>query len=412
MRSFFKKPDWAAAGDESNTADFYRRSKQTYGDIIAANRQQQQQQQQHRPATTTPDPPPSDRESAKTAPKRRRVTRRNNEPSSDDSITKSLNGDLGQEIEENHDKETTQESAQGNGKMVSLKSPPTAAPPPSDENAAVIIESSPDSTNLHDSHSANPTNEKSDSPHDDIRSPANDESHNETRNNNTSRANSSRPPEVTTHSDSPKTPISEENDEVVHILITSEIKNTRTLLVHRRMSQRFRDVRVAWCERQGFDNKMTSSVYLTWNKRRLFDVTTCRSLGAKRPSSLIYGNSQFEDEASSENEPLRIHVEAVTDELLQAQADASSSSSKPSKSEVKPEPSFSITLRSRDHEEIWIKVRKRTKISQIINDFRAKARLPSDTNIQLSFDGDVLDPASRLEAHDIAEDDLIEVLFK
>jgi hypothetical protein len=408
MRSFFNKPAWAAAGDESNTADFYRRSKQTYGDIIAANRQQ------HRAATTTPDPP-TDRETAKPAPKRRRVTRRDDQPS-DDSATNSLNGDLDQGTGENDDKGIIQEGAQGNGEIVTLKGPTITALPPSDENAAVTIASSPESTNstnLHDSYDANSANEKADSPLDNKGSLTNDESHhNESRNNNTSRANSSRPAEAI-HSDSTKDHVPEENDEVVQIYITSAIKNTRPLVVHRRISQRFRDVRVTWCERQGFDNKMTSSVYLTWNKRRLFDVTTCRSLGVKGASSPIYDTSQFEDETSPENEPLRIHVEAVTDELLQSQADDTLHfSSKPAKSEVKPEPSFSIALRSQDHEEMWIKVRKRTKVSQILNDFRARASVPSDTNIQLSFDGDILDPASRLEAHDIAEDDLIEVLFR
>ncbi|QKX62611.1 uncharacterized protein TRUGW13939_09772 [Talaromyces rugulosus] len=410
MRSFFNKPAWAAAGDESNTADFYRRSKQTYGDIIAANRQQ------HRAATTTPDPP-SDRGTAKPAPKRRRVTRRDDQPS-DDSTTNSLNGDLDQGTggNDNDDKGIVQESAQGNGEIVTLKSPTITALPPSDENAAIAIASSPESTNstkLHDSYDSNSANEKADSPLGGKRPLTNDESHNnESRNNNTSRANSSRPPEAL-HSDFTKDRVPEENDEIVQIFVSSAIKNTRPLLVHRRISQRFRDVRVTWCERQGFDNKMTSSVYLTWNKRRLFDVTTCRSLGVKGASSPIYDTSQFEDETSPGNEPLRIHVEAVTDELLQSQADETlHSSSKLAKSEVKPEPSFSIALRSRDYEEIWIKVRKRTKVSQILNDFRARASVPSDTNIQLSFDGDILDPASRLEAHDIAEDDLVEVLFR
>ncbi|CRG87897.1 hypothetical protein PISL3812_04918 [Talaromyces islandicus] len=401
MRSFFNKPTWAATGDESNTTDFYRRSKQTYGDIIAANRKQ------HQAATTTPDPPTS----GETAnlPKRRRVARLD-DSSSDNSITNSLNGDTDQGTGGNNDKGAVQEKSE----TVSIENPAITTPPPPTENAPIAIASSSESTNLHDAYDANSANETPNSGLEDKQSPTNDdESRNKSRNNDTSRTNYSQPRDQTPHGDSTKDHIPDEDDAVVQILITSQIKNTRSLIIHRRVSQRFRDVRVAWCERQGFDNKMTSSVYLTWNKRRLFDVTTCRSLGLKNLSSPIFDHSQFGDEASPGNQPLRLHVEAVTDELLQSQTDdALHSSSKPGKSEAGPEPSFSIALKSRDQEEIWIKVRKRTKVSQILNDFRARANVPSDTNIQLSFDGDILDPASRLETHDIAEDDLIEVLFR
>jgi hypothetical protein len=37
--SFFKKPSWAIKNTEETGTDFYRRSEQTYSDIIAANRE-------------------------------------------------------------------------------------------------------------------------------------------------------------------------------------------------------------------------------------------------------------------------------------------------------------------------------------------------------------------------------------
>lgn len=35
MPSFFKRPTWANVGGEDSRPDFYRRSDQTYGDVIS-----------------------------------------------------------------------------------------------------------------------------------------------------------------------------------------------------------------------------------------------------------------------------------------------------------------------------------------------------------------------------------------
>lgn len=110
------------------------------------------------------------------------------------------------------------------------------------------------------------------------------------------------------------TPPSAPPDPVLHILITSSIPNTEPLLVNRRLSQRLKDVRLAWAERQRFSPDYSGKVFLTWRGKRLFDVTSCRSLGITAgPNGRIMarGENVVDDEG-------RIHLEAMTTEILEA----------------------------------------------------------------------------------------------
>jgi hypothetical protein len=120
---------------------------------------------------------------------------------------------------------------------------------------------------------------------------------------------------------------------VIQILITSRIPNTEPLIVNRRLAQRLKDVRLAWCSRQGFDDHTTRDIFLTWRGKRLFDFTTCESLGIELDpeGNLETGDATDEfswPELDSEgnlvigvlaNEfsgPNRIHMEAMTTKLF------------------------------------------------------------------------------------------------
>ncbi|KAL8943652.1 MAG: hypothetical protein Q9216_000940 [Gyalolechia sp. 2 TL-2023] len=104
-------------------------------------------------------------------------------------------------------------------------------------------------------------------------------------------------------------------DPVVSILITSRIINTSPLIVNRKVSQRLKDVRITWCQRQGFTADMTASIFLTWRGKRLFDVTTCKSLGIGVDSS---GNIVMKGQKDILGEEERqIHMEAMTAEILE-----------------------------------------------------------------------------------------------
>ena len=104
-------------------------------------------------------------------------------------------------------------------------------------------------------------------------------------------------------------------DSVVRILITSRIANTGPLAVDRKISQRLKDVRVTWCERQGFAKEFISNVFLTWRGKRLFDVTTCKSLGIAVDQDGNVLTKAQKDILGEEDG--RIHMEAMTKEILE-----------------------------------------------------------------------------------------------
>ena len=103
-------------------------------------------------------------------------------------------------------------------------------------------------------------------------------------------------------------------DPTLQILITSKLDNTVPLIVSRRLSQRLKDVRLAWAKRQSFNNDFTDTVFLTWRGKRVFDVTTCRSLGIT-----VDGIGRVSTKGASwEEEEGHIHMEAMTTRLLEA----------------------------------------------------------------------------------------------
>ena len=112
----------------------------------------------------------------------------------------------------------------------------------------------------------------------------------------------------------PPPPMDAPKDPVLQILITSKLENTTPLIVNRRTSQRLKDVRVLWCDRQKFGPDKAASVFLTWRGKRVFDVTSCKSLGIAADED---GNVRFKglDTAFGDDER-QIHMEAMTEEIL------------------------------------------------------------------------------------------------
>lgn len=111
------------------------------------------------------------------------------------------------------------------------------------------------------------------------------------------------------------TPPLPQPDSIVQIMITSQIENTEPLIVRRKVSQRLKDVRLAWCHRQEFSPEFIPTVFLTWKGKRLFDVTTCKSLGItvdQYGNILVKGHKDIMEEVVGQ-----IHMEAMTDKILE-----------------------------------------------------------------------------------------------
>lgn len=109
-------------------------------------------------------------------------------------------------------------------------------------------------------------------------------------------------------------PPTSQPDPILQILITSRIDNTIPLIVSRRVSQRLKDVRLAWANRQNFTTDFTDTVFLTWRGKRVFDVTTCRSLGITVDAMGRISTTG----GSWEEEEGQIHMEAMTAKILEA----------------------------------------------------------------------------------------------
>ncbi|KAJ5514879.1 Ubiquitin supergroup [Penicillium fimorum] len=379
--SFFKKPTWAVKNTGETGTDFYRRSEQTYSDIIAANREAHQKQ---------PKAPeiPEDTEDTKQK-KRRRISEEKGKGRDDSSPVQDVTRKVDRvQIVVPKPQELSDSSHDS--------SPESAKPVKQRETTQThspehLVSQSPQKASGPASPGALPVQP--------VIVLADDSK--------TRSPRSVEPPQ-------PVQPPKPVDDPVVQIMISSEIANTKPLLVHRKMSQRLRDVRLAWCNRQNFDPHIQSSVYLTWKGRRLFDVTTCRSLGinTEKNSGGILG---FDDDSAGQKE-LRIHMEAVSDLPLPVKQpttpdnDKSPTESQPPE-EDQGEP-MKLILRSLGYDDFRLKARPKTMISRLISAFRDKQNISADQDIFLLFDGDKLDPDSCLGDYDIDDLDLLDVQIK
>jgi hypothetical protein len=392
MSSFFKRPSWATKNAEEAGTEFYRRSGQTYSDIVAATREAHQKPK----ASTTPKSP-EDPEDAKRK-KRPRLSDETKKEHEDSGQTQ----DTAHEADSEKSVPATPQEARSSSRNSSLapvnqyqagqqhgpENQPYASPPkpkspgkqrPLPAQLPIVLVDKPE-TGIP--QSLQPPTVQADKP-------------------------VARSPQAVKPAPSPV------NDPVVQIIISSEIPNTKPLLVHRKMSQSLRDVRIAWCNRQNFEPELQSSVYLTWKGRRLFDVTTCRSLGAqaiKRSSSIL------DTEDDSQNE-LRIHIEAVTDAPLppNRQTTSPDNNKYPAVSQIleddQGEP-MKLVLRSPGLNDFKIKARPTTLVSRLISAFRDKQKISADRDISLEFDGDKLEPDACLGDYDIDNLDLVDVLIR
>lgn len=119
-----------------------------------------------------------------------------------------------------------------------------------------------------------------------------------------------------TYASTPPPPPPPPLDPQVSILVTSRLENAVPLIVKRRLSQRLKDVRLAWCFHNHFtEDNMLDSIFLTWRGKRLFDVTSCKSLGiAVDYEGRVMAKDQEDILADEER---KIHMEAMTEDIYE-----------------------------------------------------------------------------------------------
>ncbi|KAL8706439.1 MAG: hypothetical protein Q9201_000494 [Fulgogasparrea decipioides] len=232
-------------------------------------------------------------------------------------------------------------------------------------------------------------------------------------------------------------------DPIVSILITSSIADTEPLIVNRKVSQRLKDVRLCWCQRQGFTEEFTTTVFLTWRGNRLFDVSTCRSLGIGVDSN---GNIVTKGQKDVLGEEERqVHMVAMTEEILEEfQKSKRLVAREPDRRETgmpeqqppteeKKELQLRIILKAKGYTDFKLIVKpvstvfgslkptvtelltepsKTTNISRIVNAFKLDKNIDDGQEVFLSFDGNRLAPESQVSETELDDMDYIDVYIK
>ncbi|KAI9923534.1 hypothetical protein AWENTII_008465 [Aspergillus wentii] len=403
MRSFFKRPSWASRGEESIQSDFYRRSGQVYADIIASNKEARESL-----TTSVGDSPVEDSQTYKF----------HCISGKDDNICYDAPTDTGgpnlsptiiNDQESLHMSQNTLPQNEPKEEQRIDRHTSKIAGPGNIDPADDVFGTHGD-TNMSGNQPIK-CNMQSQKKHmlggsggenslSDTRSP--EAILNYSEHGQKTRLDNTLPCEPT------------QEDPVVQILITSEIENSKPLIVHRKMSQPLKDVRLAWCKRQNLTDKLQSSVFLTWKGRRLFDVTTCNSLGVDR-----WRFPAIDDDAQVGDGSLRIHMEAATAEPLNFTKKPTLSATNLSAGlestdieSTEQDALIRVILKCPGLDDFKTKVTPKTQISRLVAAFRGSKQLPSDKHVYLLFDGDRLDPNNCLVDYDIADLDLVDVIIK
>lgn len=112
-----------------------------------------------------------------------------------------------------------------------------------------------------------------------------------------------------------------ESDPTIQLYITSPIPGTSPLIVTRRLSQRLQEVIEAWCSRQTFPIGITADdIIFTYKLRRLWGLTTCRTLGVKLDQytgKVVPGDDHDTTTGYGCEHQGKVHLEALTEELWQ-----------------------------------------------------------------------------------------------
>jgi len=211
-----------------------------------------------------------------------------------------------------------------------------------------------------------------------------------------------------------------DSDPTIEILITSKIEGTVPLKVRRKLSQRLKEVRLSWCDKQSvngqpFDQPTKDMIYLTWRKIKLFDATTCRSLGLK-----IDGRGDLSGNGDGIDTEGRIYMEAWTEETFKIYEKRKAAKQRRERGESDGEAAAQeekekavqrtkLIMKARNLDDYKITVKATTTIEKMIGAFRQGRGVPDGKHIAIHLEGDELDPTTTIKELDLEDMDIVEV---
>lgn len=228
-------------------------------------------------------------------------------------------------------------------------------------------------------------------------------------------------------------------DPVISILVSSQVDGLGAgIIVKRKLSQRFKDVRMAWCDKQliAGHRAMTDidkeRIFLSWRGRRVWDVTTAESLGIR-----VDGRGHVVDEKGFDLGG-NVHLEAWTqetfdtfqkekrrgrarmemgaaeridlgdDDLLEEPEVVEEAA--PTEKQVEK---IKIVLKAKEGEPVRLIVKPTTVVATIVNGFKVqRAAMCEGKTVELWFEGDRLEEDSTVEEADVDDMCTIDVVLK
>lgn len=208
-----------------------------------------------------------------------------------------------------------------------------------------------------------------------------------------------------------------DTDPVVEILITSKMENTKPILVKRKLSQRLREAKFGWCDRQTERDGQTAeefrkSIFLTWKHHRLHETSTCRTLGVE-----VGDDGKPSYDATGTDVDGRIHLLAWTESAYETYLEREAEKERRERARAegeeeqkKPEvPKTRLILKGKGIDDFKLIVKPSTTIQKIITAFCSGRDIPEDKTVSLYFDGDKLDPEAVVEETELDNMDTVEV---
>ncbi len=208
-------------------------------------------------------------------------------------------------------------------------------------------------------------------------------------------------------------------DPTVEIFITSQMDGTKPLLVKRKLSGRFKEVRLSWCDKQQTSNGISmgptlkDKIFLTWRGKRLFDSTSCQALGLKLDD---HGRLSADDGVDADG---RVHLEAWSEEAFkkyqkkaavnqQRVRDNSMGADSAEEENEEPIKKIRLVMKARDME-FKLVVKPHTTFEKMILAFREGKHIPQEKKITLHWDGEILEPFTTIGETELEDLDNVEV---
>lgn len=228
-------------------------------------------------------------------------------------------------------------------------------------------------------------------------------------------------------------------DPVISILVSSQVDGLGAgIIVKRKLGQRFKDVRMVWCDKQLIAGHRSLTaiekdrIFLTWRGRRVWDVTTAESLGIR-----VNGRGQVVDEKGFDLGG-NVHLEAWTQETFDAyqkerkrerarlemgtaeRIDLDDDDDLPAEEEAMQEASapiqiekIKIVLKPKEGEAVKLIVKPSTVVATIVQGFKVqRPALCEGKTVELWFEGDRLEEESTVEEADVDDMCTIDVVLK